>query len=434
MAMTKPVPITFEIRQEGEEMRKVVLAQRVIKVGCLSAAHLRLEADGVSRMHAYIEVHAADVFISDLGSAYGTTVNGQRINKAKLQDGDKIEFGGAEVTVKFEGEKNLHVDGPNDFETTTFRQPDSREDRPKTLQDLKRKLGLKKDKPRVDLDFHQETAAKVWDGAKTVAGKVRDTWRKRAEKKGEALWYPSRDGEGFLWDLLIEKGPLTLEEIEKHRNETEAQVGGEGYVKSCLKDMVADEAVIEEEGVFMVEPEILAEHLRRETEKANKPIYYCEKCLQIHGHLTKMLYVEAGDPDDEDAELEGYWCRRCQSGWKLNQGYARHYVSMQLQLYRALAKALGILEIEEEVPYEDFPYGSDLLLVKDVRCVYSGSLLEASEKEPLRVRTSMRGINCRDQTFYFEWEGGAIGVPLSELEKGGALRVIEEEDEEDDLV
>lgn len=357
MATTKPLPITFEIRQNGTgPVRKVVLGQRVIKVGCISAAHLRIEGDGVSRMHAYIEVHAEDVFLSDLGSAYGTTVNGQRVNKAKLRDGDRIEFGEVEVTVRFGEEKaqpNPHVDGPNDFETTTFRQPDSQEGRPKNLEDLKRKLGLVGADPgdAAGLDFHQETAGAVWDGGtKTAAGKVRDTWRKRAQEKGAAkkIWYPARDGEGFLWNLLIEMGPLTLEEIEKHRSETEARVGGEGYVKGCLEDMVKDKAVVDEHGVFMIEPELLMEHLRRKTEEANKPIYYCEKCLQIHGHIVEMLYVEAGNPDDDEAELEGFWCRRCQSGWRLNRGQARHYVSMQLQLYRALAKQLGILGIEEE--------------------------------------------------------------------------------------
>lgn len=72
-------------------------------------------------------------------------------------------------------------------------------------------------------------------------------------------------------------------------------------------------------------------------------VYYCERCLRVHGHLTKMIYIKH-DPEDEDSEPEGFWCRRCQSHWRLNRGQARHHVSLQLQLYRALAKELGVPE------------------------------------------------------------------------------------------
>ena len=45
-------------------------------------------------MHAIIEVTGpGDISIIDLGSTKGTFVNGQKVNKAKLQDGDSIVLG-----------------------------------------------------------------------------------------------------------------------------------------------------------------------------------------------------------------------------------------------------------------------------------------------------------------------------------------------------
>jgi pSer/pThr/pTyr-binding forkhead associated (FHA) protein len=45
---------------------------------------------GVSRRHAVIQVSGDRVVVEDLGSANGTFVNGQKITKHELQDGDEI--------------------------------------------------------------------------------------------------------------------------------------------------------------------------------------------------------------------------------------------------------------------------------------------------------------------------------------------------------
>jgi hypothetical protein len=92
------VPLIFRIFKGDQLIREDRLAQPVIKIGKLSSSHLRLDDESVSRMHAVIEVAGpADISIIDLGSTKGTMVNGQKVNKAKLQDGDMIQLGDTRI-------------------------------------------------------------------------------------------------------------------------------------------------------------------------------------------------------------------------------------------------------------------------------------------------------------------------------------------------
>jgi hypothetical protein len=88
------VPLTFRIFKGDTLLREERLSLSVIKLGKVPSAHLKLDDETVSRMHAIIEVNGpGDVSIIDLGSTKGTFVNGQKVNKAKLQSGDTIVVG-----------------------------------------------------------------------------------------------------------------------------------------------------------------------------------------------------------------------------------------------------------------------------------------------------------------------------------------------------
>jgi hypothetical protein len=88
------IPLVFRIFKGDQLLREERLTQPVIKVGKLSSSHLRLDDESVSRMHAVIEVSGpGDISIIDLGSTKGTIVNGQKVNKARLQNGDLIILG-----------------------------------------------------------------------------------------------------------------------------------------------------------------------------------------------------------------------------------------------------------------------------------------------------------------------------------------------------
>ncbi|NOY90109.1 MAG: FHA domain-containing protein, partial [Deltaproteobacteria bacterium] len=99
--MSNKIPMTFRIFSGEELVRTEELQQDIIKVGKLPSSHLRIDDDNVSRMHAVIEVSGPDeIFIIDLGSASGTVVNGKKVNKCKLENGDEILLGDTRVEVE----------------------------------------------------------------------------------------------------------------------------------------------------------------------------------------------------------------------------------------------------------------------------------------------------------------------------------------------
>jgi len=100
MAQKQVVPITFTITKGDTVLRKDSLSQEVIKIGRDQKSHLRIEDESVSRMHAVIEAKPGDVQVIDLGSATGTLVNGQSVNKGAIKTGDVIKLGEITLTVE----------------------------------------------------------------------------------------------------------------------------------------------------------------------------------------------------------------------------------------------------------------------------------------------------------------------------------------------
>jgi pSer/pThr/pTyr-binding forkhead associated (FHA) protein len=68
-------------------------AQGEIVIGRSSELDMVLVEDMVSRRHSKITVANDQIFIQDLGSTNGTFVNGEKIKRAKLNEGDRILIG-----------------------------------------------------------------------------------------------------------------------------------------------------------------------------------------------------------------------------------------------------------------------------------------------------------------------------------------------------
>ena len=98
--MDVKIPLTFRIYSGDTLLREETLAQDIIKIGKLESSHLRIDDENVSRMHAVIEITGpGEIHIIDLGSSSGTVVNGQKVNKCAIQEGDELVLGGTRIVV-----------------------------------------------------------------------------------------------------------------------------------------------------------------------------------------------------------------------------------------------------------------------------------------------------------------------------------------------
>ena len=67
--------------------------EREIVIGRSSELDMVLVEDMVSRKHAKISTQASQIVIMDMGSTNGTFVNGEKIRKTRLKEGDRILIG-----------------------------------------------------------------------------------------------------------------------------------------------------------------------------------------------------------------------------------------------------------------------------------------------------------------------------------------------------
>jgi hypothetical protein len=83
--------------------RHEVKGRRVV-IGRSRDCDIQLADANVSRRHAELRQEGASYWIVDLGSTNGMEVNGQRVKRAKLRNGDTITLGSTEVTFTREAE------------------------------------------------------------------------------------------------------------------------------------------------------------------------------------------------------------------------------------------------------------------------------------------------------------------------------------------
>jgi sigma-B regulation protein RsbU (phosphoserine phosphatase) len=78
---------------QGSEQKNIVLNRTPFTVGRKVDKDLVIADPRVSRDHAQILQQGQEFFIEDLGSKHGTFVNGERIQRQRLERGDRLEFG-----------------------------------------------------------------------------------------------------------------------------------------------------------------------------------------------------------------------------------------------------------------------------------------------------------------------------------------------------
>jgi len=89
------------ILQSSEPEKTFRLRAGAVKtVGRAPRADFIVDAALVSRLHCRITAGADMLEVVDLRSTNGTFVNGKRVNKALLADGDRLRVGRVEITVR----------------------------------------------------------------------------------------------------------------------------------------------------------------------------------------------------------------------------------------------------------------------------------------------------------------------------------------------
>lgn len=101
IARPEPVHAAVLLRTDRRGCGRLVeLNDGSTRLGRSFEVEARFEDDSVSRSHAEISVDRGHYFITDLGSANGTFVNGQRVQSAALRDGCVIQLG-SRVSFRF---------------------------------------------------------------------------------------------------------------------------------------------------------------------------------------------------------------------------------------------------------------------------------------------------------------------------------------------
>ncbi len=90
-----PLPTrSIRVTRDDQQVARYPLEDEgVVKIGRLESAQITLDDSSVSRLHAVLELSGGEVEVIDLGSDTGTYVNGERVNKRDLSDGDKLYVG-----------------------------------------------------------------------------------------------------------------------------------------------------------------------------------------------------------------------------------------------------------------------------------------------------------------------------------------------------
>jgi hypothetical protein len=79
----------------GDRRHEITKRQTVL--GRSQSCDVRLDDPNVSRRHAEVRQEGTSYWIVDLGSTNGVEVNGKRVQRAKLEDGDTVTLGESEL-------------------------------------------------------------------------------------------------------------------------------------------------------------------------------------------------------------------------------------------------------------------------------------------------------------------------------------------------
>lgn len=123
----------------GEVVKEYELNKEILTIGRKPGNDIHIDNLAVSGTHAKILTILNDSFIEDLSSTNGTIINGEKITKRALQNGESIVIGKHELKYV----TGSAEDGENEFEKTMILRPDT-EGMPETHEadkDIEKSIG-----------------------------------------------------------------------------------------------------------------------------------------------------------------------------------------------------------------------------------------------------------------------------------------------------
>lgn len=90
------------IVQQSEGAGKEYPVEKRVSIGRLPKCDISLKDPGISREHARLFLEGGELYIADLNSSNGTFLNGRRISRERLVDGDVITVGNTRLLVALE--------------------------------------------------------------------------------------------------------------------------------------------------------------------------------------------------------------------------------------------------------------------------------------------------------------------------------------------
>ncbi|MFX0202563.1 MAG: FHA domain-containing protein [Candidatus Hodarchaeota archaeon] len=97
-------PAWLLIEEWAMPEKRYEIRKKAISIGTTSDNDIVLTDKAVSRHHAKIRIEGKKYFIYDMASTNGTRVNGRKITKKWIKEGDSIEMGHTRMTFKTEAQ------------------------------------------------------------------------------------------------------------------------------------------------------------------------------------------------------------------------------------------------------------------------------------------------------------------------------------------
>lgn len=123
--VSRPPVVTLEFKDK--EIGHWMVDKPVFKIGRAPDNDIVIDNLAVSRTHSVIEERKGQHYIRDCDSLNGTVVNGRRVGRALLCDGDRIQIGKHQIVFRRQGAGQLSASsGADRFDQTMIMHVDNR--------------------------------------------------------------------------------------------------------------------------------------------------------------------------------------------------------------------------------------------------------------------------------------------------------------------